>query len=147
MVKNLPAMQETQVPSLGQKIPWRRKWQPTPVFLPGKLDEQRSLAGYSPWGRTESDTTEHACMHARILYLVNKEYLGTCSRFSTSNLSCLAQDTYWVTEEKSGSESGRPVTVPSLYSRPHSPSPPPHQKCHSIFKRYFLEYNCFTMLY
>ena len=57
-------MQETQVPSLGQKIPWRRKWQPTPVFLPGKLDEQRSLAGYSPWGRKESDTTEYTCMHA-----------------------------------------------------------------------------------
>ena len=31
------------------KIPWRRKWQPTPVFLPGKFHGQRSLAGYSPW--------------------------------------------------------------------------------------------------
>ena len=37
---------------------WRRKWQPTPVFLPGKSDGQRSLVGYSPWGRKESDTTE-----------------------------------------------------------------------------------------
>ena len=36
---------------------WRKKWQPTPVFLPGKFHEQRSLAGYSPWGRKESDTT------------------------------------------------------------------------------------------
>ena len=34
------------------KIPWRRKWQPTPVFLPGKSYGQRSLVGYSPWGRT-----------------------------------------------------------------------------------------------
>ena len=33
------------------KIPWRRKWQPTPVFLPGKSHEQRSMVGYSPWGR------------------------------------------------------------------------------------------------
>ena len=33
------------------KIPWRRKWQPTPVFLPGKSHGQRSLVGYSPWGR------------------------------------------------------------------------------------------------
>ena len=33
------------------KIPWRRKWQPTPVFLPGKSHGQRSLAGFSPWGR------------------------------------------------------------------------------------------------
>ena len=32
-----------------RKIPWRRKWQPTPVFLPGKPHEQRSLVGYSPW--------------------------------------------------------------------------------------------------
>ena len=40
------------------KISWRRKWQPTPVLLPGKSDGQRSLVGYSPWGRKESDTTE-----------------------------------------------------------------------------------------
>ena len=39
------------------KIPWRRKWQPTPVFVPGESHGQRSLAGYSPWGRTESDRT------------------------------------------------------------------------------------------
>ena len=44
------------------KIPWRRAWQPTPVSLPGELHGQRSLAGYSPWGRKESDTTE-ALMH------------------------------------------------------------------------------------
>ena len=37
---------------------WRRKWQPTPEFLPGESHGQRSLAGYSPWGRKESDTTE-----------------------------------------------------------------------------------------
>ena len=40
------------------KIPWRRKWQPTPVFLPGKSHGRRSLVGYSPWGRKESDMTE-----------------------------------------------------------------------------------------
>ena len=44
-------------PRVG-KIPWRREWQPTPVFLHGKFHGQRSLAGYSPWGRKESDTTE-----------------------------------------------------------------------------------------
>ena len=42
------------------KIPWIRKWQLTPVFLPGKFHGQRSLVGYSPWGCKESDTTEHA---------------------------------------------------------------------------------------
>ena len=46
------------------KIPWRRKWQPTPVFLPGESYGQRGLVGYSPWGRKESDTTKvTACMH------------------------------------------------------------------------------------
>ena len=41
------------------KIPWRRAWQPISVFLPGESHGQRSLAGYSPWGRKKSDTTEH----------------------------------------------------------------------------------------
>ena len=40
------------------KIPWRRAWQPTPVFLHGESHGQRSLAGYSPWGHKEMDTTE-----------------------------------------------------------------------------------------
>ena len=35
------------------KIPWRRKWQPTPVFLPGEFHGQRNLVGYSAWGRQE----------------------------------------------------------------------------------------------
>ena len=41
-----------------RKIPWMRAWQPTPVCSPGKSHGQRSLAGYSPWGHKESDTTE-----------------------------------------------------------------------------------------
>ena len=40
------------------KIPWRRKWQPVPVFLPGESHGGRSLVGCSPWGRKEPDTTE-----------------------------------------------------------------------------------------
>jgi len=43
-------------PGLG-RFPWRRKWQPTEVFLPGKSHGQRSLVGYSPWGHKESATT------------------------------------------------------------------------------------------
>ena len=59
MAKNLPAMQE----DLGsnpwvRKIPWGRKWQSTPVFLPGEFHGQRSLMGYSSWGHKESDTAE-----------------------------------------------------------------------------------------
>ena len=44
--------------SLVSKTPWRRAWQPTPVFLPGESHGQWSLVGYSPWGRKESGTTE-----------------------------------------------------------------------------------------
>ena len=43
---------------LGQEDPWRRAWQPTPVFLPGESHGQRSLGGYSPWCCKELDTTE-----------------------------------------------------------------------------------------
>ena len=49
MVKNPSAKQEMWVLSLAQEDPWRRKWQPSPVFLPGKSHGQRSLAGNSPW--------------------------------------------------------------------------------------------------
>ena len=51
------------------KIPWRREWQPTPVFLPGEFHGQRSLAGYSPLGCKESDTTEWLLLHF-IVYLI-----------------------------------------------------------------------------
>ena len=43
-----------------QPLDWSRKWQFTPVFLPGKFHEQRSLVGYSPWGRKESDAEAEA---------------------------------------------------------------------------------------
>ena len=46
-----------------RKILWRRKWQPTPVFLPGESHGWRSLVGYSPRGREESDTTERLHFH------------------------------------------------------------------------------------
>ena len=46
------------------KIPWRRAWQPTPVFLPGKSHGHRSLMDYSPWGHKGSFTTEQLSMHA-----------------------------------------------------------------------------------
>ena len=58
MVKNLPAIQETQVRSLGQEYPLEEEWQPTPVFLPGEFHGQRSPVGYSLSGRKEADTTE-----------------------------------------------------------------------------------------
>ena len=58
MVKNLPAIQEMWVDSWVGKIPWRAKWLPTLVFLPGESDGQRSLEGYRPWSCKQWDTTE-----------------------------------------------------------------------------------------
>ena len=57
-VKRLPAVQEARVQSLHQEDPWRKEWQPTPVFLPGESHGERSLADYSPRGCKESDMTE-----------------------------------------------------------------------------------------
>ena len=44
-----------------KKIPWSEKWQPTPMFLPGKFHGQRSLVDYSLWGHKQWDVTEHVC--------------------------------------------------------------------------------------
>ena len=57
MRKNLRAMQGPRVWSLGLEDPLERKWQPTPVFLPGEFHGQRSLVSYSPWGHKGSDMT------------------------------------------------------------------------------------------
>ena len=52
-----------------RKIPWRRKQQSNPVFLPGKFQGHRSLVGYSPWGCKEAYMSEHAHMHYDALYI------------------------------------------------------------------------------
>jgi len=64
VVRNLPAnvgdiRDLGSIPGSG-KIPWRRAWQPIPVFLPGESHGQRSLVGYSSKGRKELDITEHS---------------------------------------------------------------------------------------
>ena len=51
------------------KISWRRKWHPTPVFLFGKSHGQRSLVGYSPWGHKESEMTEYSNSNNNKSYL------------------------------------------------------------------------------
>ena len=62
------------------KIPWSRKWQPTPVFLPGESRGRRSLAGYSPWGHRESDMTERLSIQqvARMRSLMSIGLLAIC---------------------------------------------------------------------
>ena len=68
MVKNPPTIWETWL----EKIPWRREWQPTPVFLAGEFHGQGSMVGYSPWGCKWSDTSERLRMHACISLCAQK---------------------------------------------------------------------------
>ena len=56
-----------------RKIPWRRKWQPTPLFLPGESHGRWNLAGYSPWGRKELDTTER--LHFTSLHFFTSSFV------------------------------------------------------------------------
>ena len=91
---------------LHMSIPWRREWQPIPVFLPGESHEQRSLVGYSPWVHKESDMTEWL-----ILYSV---------QFSCSVVS----NSLWPRE----SQNTRPP-CPSPTPRVHSDSRPWSQWC------------------
>ena len=52
-------------------MPWRRQWQPTPVFLPGEFHRQRSLTGYSLWGsRVGHDWANNTCQCPKLMYLV-----------------------------------------------------------------------------
>ena len=75
-----------------RKFPWRRKWQPTPVSLPGKFHGHRSLVGYRQWGCKESDTTEqvnthkYTCRH-KIYIINNLVYNDISNRLRCSNNS------------------------------------------------------------
>ena len=78
-------------------MPWRRKWQPTPVFLPGESHGQRSLAGYSPRGRKQSETTERLTLSLSLSplftvpWVLNKYFIwygrpcGSAGKESTCN--------------------------------------------------------------
>ena len=65
------------------KIPWRREWLPTPVFLPGEFHGQRSLRGYSPWGHKELDTTEQLTLSLSPLWGFSREETYQVSIIST----------------------------------------------------------------
>ena len=69
-----------------KKIPWRRKWQPTPVTLPGKFQGQRNLVGYSPWGHKELDMTEWLSSHTAHMFLLK---CTKCKLFSVFSKHCL----------------------------------------------------------
>ena len=79
-MKNLPAMQETGVPSLGQEDLLEKKWQPTPVVLPGKFHGGRNLVGYSSWGHKESGTIERLHFH----FSISEPIFGVKNKLSLS---------------------------------------------------------------
>ena len=85
------------IPGLG-KTPCRRKWQPTPIFLPWKFHGHRSLAVYSLWGHKESDTTNHPCTR-------HPTYL-----FPEECIACLEQlHSEFEAQPQDAPEKGKPV--------------------------------------
>ena len=96
MVKSLPAKRGTQVQSLGQEDPLRKKWQPTPVFLPGKSHGQRTLVRYGPWGPKKSDTTSRPTTHIyifiHILYIYLYTHMGFPGSSAGKESTCKARD-------------------------------------------------------
>ena len=73
-VKRLPAIQETWVRSLGQEDPLKKEMATHSSTLAWKIHGWRSLVGYSPWGRKESDTTER--LHSLSLYETGRKEAG-----------------------------------------------------------------------
>ena len=71
MVMNLPAMQKPRVGSLGEKDLLQQEWLPILVYFPGEFHGQRSLAGYSPWGRKESDMTERLTLSFSLSFQIS----------------------------------------------------------------------------
>ena len=76
---------------ISRRLTWRKKWQPTPVFLPRESCGQRSLVGSHLWGRTESDMTEatyHACMLWRRKWKPTPVFLPGESQGQRSLIDC-----------------------------------------------------------
>ena len=91
---------------------WRRKWQPTPVFLPGESQGQGSLVGCQLWGHTESDTTEvtqqQQQQQARILEWVAISFSrGSSHSGNWTHISCVSCFGRWIL-----SHPGKPICIP-----------------------------------
>ena len=111
------------------KVPWRRKWQPTAVFLPRESHGQRSLAGYSPRGRKKSDTTE------RLILILRRGLYET----SRDNGAILKTTTRWQqnpgVQVRRTESHGRPHSrqegwVSLSLPHPHHSPHPPHTETH-----------------
>ena len=125
MVKNLPACWRPRFNPWVGKIPWGRKWQPTPVFLPGESHGGRSLVGYSPWGRKELVTTERLT-HTHTLLLRTLHH-PLCAPWMLCLVaqSCLTLWTVW------------PMDPLSSSVQMDSPGKNTGVGCHALLQRIF----------
>ena len=80
---------ETLVWSWVRKIPWRKEWLPTTIFLPGEFHGQRSLVGYNPWECKEFDMTER-------LIKLTKERVNDSPKGLTANRTCIPTQEFWL---------------------------------------------------
>ena len=139
MIKSLSVMQETQVQLLDWMIPWRNKWQSTPVFLPGKSHGQKRLVGYCPWGFKELDRTEwlnnndknsvsswitfHFSPLVLFLCVSVRLTLMDCSTPGFSALHCLLElaqtHVHWVSNAFQPSHPLSPTSLPALNLSQH----------------------------
>ena len=143
-------------------IYWRRKWQPTPVFLPGESQGWASFVGCCPWGHTESDTTEatqqqqqqHVYIYINIFCLFFKFFLFEHILFQQSEIKkCFKQHLSLPLSAKlSTNFPGSPSFLPSYPSSPPAfPSPPSyHTLCastkldHLLFSKQLTPPRCHT---
>ena len=97
------------------KIVWKRKWQPPPVFLPGKFHGQRSLVGYSPWGHRELDITEHKHTHADYTGITfKKDPKGWCLHTDAAAPEDPEQNLTVSNVKDSASYNSKPIIIMSL---------------------------------
>ena len=95
MIKNLLIMQEPGFDPWVRKIPWKREWQPTPVFLPGEFHGQRSLVDYSAWSLKEVDTTEWLTLPTFLGLERKKNPLGIWANFPLNKGKLYHHYTFW----------------------------------------------------
>ena len=95
LVKNPPAMQRPVFGPWVGKIPWRREWLPTTVFLPGEFHGQSSLAGYSSWDNKESDTIERLSIKKKNEYgNQNGFYFNKCIHTTSMHMCVTGKKIY-----------------------------------------------------
>ena len=140
VLKNLPANAGDMGSIPGsERPPWRRKWEPTPVFLPGKSHGQRSLAGYSPWGcrRVRHDLVTEQLQH-------KVRGWGESKLFSVQFSRSVTSDSLWPHEPQL-TRPPCPSPTPGVHTNPcplsrwrhptiSSPSPPALNLSQGLFK-------------